>query len=63
MVAMTHSHPPYSTLAQIVEEMGQLSEAGIDGINIVWPGYERGIEQLRDEILPLTLVAGLRTMD
>ncbi|WP_433508432.1 LLM class flavin-dependent oxidoreductase [Pseudonocardia halophobica] len=45
MVAMMHSHPPYGTPAQIVEEMARLSEAGIDGINIVWPDYERGIEQ------------------
>lgn len=60
MIAMTHSTQLYGTPEQIVEKMAVLSATGVDGVNIIWPDYERGIAQLRDEILPLAVDAGLR---
>ena len=60
MIAMQHAYQLFGTPEQIVEKMGALADVGVDGLSIIWPDYERGIEQLRDAIMPLAVEAGLR---
>lgn len=43
-----------------MEHMEHLSNAGIDGLAVIVPNYEHGLEQLRDRILPLAVDAGVR---
>jgi hypothetical protein len=37
-----------------------LSDAGLEGVVLSWPGYRTGMEQFRDKVLPLLTQAGLR---
>jgi alkanesulfonate monooxygenase SsuD/methylene tetrahydromethanopterin reductase-like flavin-dependent oxidoreductase (luciferase family) len=37
-----------------------LSDAGVDGLVLSWPGYESGIEQFAQKVLPLLKQSGLR---
>jgi len=60
MIAMQHAYQLFGTPEQIVDKMGALVDAGIDGLSIIWPDYERGIETLRDQVLPVAVKAGLR---
>ncbi|BBG02578.1 MULTISPECIES: LLM class flavin-dependent oxidoreductase [Pseudonocardia] len=60
MVAMQHAYQLFGTPEQIVKEMQQLADIGIDGLALMWPDYERGISEFRDQVLPLAVQAGLR---
>ena len=53
--------PLVGTPEQVVEGMLRMSEAGADGITVSWVNYESGLAQFRDQILPLTIHAGLRS--
>ena len=37
-----------------------MSDAGVDGLVLSWPGYESGIEQFAQKVLPLLKQSGLR---
>lgn len=52
--------PLVGTAHQIVEKMGFLADAGIDGLAISWVDYEAGIQQYRETVLPLMVRRGLR---
>ncbi|MFV2180054.1 hypothetical protein, partial [Actinomadura sp. LOL_011] len=49
------------TPEQVVEQMAELSEAGVDGLGMAFVDYNEGIAHFRDSILPLMRDAGLRT--
>lgn len=61
MVAMQHAYQLYGTPEQIVKQMQQLADIGIDGLAMIWPDYESGIARFRDEVLPLAVQTGLRS--
>ncbi|MFV2179883.1 LLM class flavin-dependent oxidoreductase, partial [Actinomadura sp. LOL_011] len=46
---------------QVVEQMAELSEAGIDGLGMGFVDYNDGVAHFRDSILPVMRDAGLRT--
>ncbi len=52
--------PLVGTPEQIVEKIGDISKAGIDGMAISWVDYEEGVARYRDELLPRLIQAGLR---
>ena len=39
----------------------ELSELGLDGVNLAWPDYEAGLQQYADELFPLMRDANLRS--
>ena len=45
---------------QVVEQLAEFSEAGLDGCGVVWVDYLDGIEQYETTLLPLMREAGLR---
>lgn len=45
---------------QVVAQMEQLAEAGLDGVTMSWVHYEAGIEQYEAELLPRLRRKGLR---
>jgi alkanesulfonate monooxygenase SsuD/methylene tetrahydromethanopterin reductase-like flavin-dependent oxidoreductase (luciferase family) len=53
-------YPLVGTREQIVEELGRLSEWGLDGAVLSWPQYIDGMRQFKQEIIPLAKQAGLR---
>ena len=48
------------TPEQVAERLALLSEAGCDGTLLLFPIWEEGLSQFRDEVLPLLERAGLR---
>jgi alkanesulfonate monooxygenase SsuD/methylene tetrahydromethanopterin reductase-like flavin-dependent oxidoreductase (luciferase family) len=44
----------------VAEELQRYSESGIDGILLVFPEWEQGLERFRRLVLPLLEEAGLR---
>ena len=44
----------------MVEHLGMLSEAGLDGICLSWLDYHSGIQQWNAEVMPLLEKSGLR---
>lgn len=44
----------------VVAQMAELSAAGVDGLAVSWLDYTAGLEQYRDQLLPLLVQAGLR---
>lgn len=52
--------PLVGTAEQIVEELGWLSRAGVDGCLLSWPSYSEGLAQWNREVMPLLEQAGLR---
>jgi alkanesulfonate monooxygenase SsuD/methylene tetrahydromethanopterin reductase-like flavin-dependent oxidoreductase (luciferase family) len=52
--------PLVGTAEQIVEELGWLSRAGVDGCLLSWPVYGEGLAQWNREVMPLMEQAGLR---
>ena len=61
LLACQYSYPLMGTPEQVVSKMGELADAGIDGITIIWWDYERGLAQLHEQLLPLARRAGLRS--
>lgn len=45
---------------QVAEQFALLAEAGLDGTVLLFPRWEEGLEQFRDQVLPLLEQAGLR---
>jgi alkanesulfonate monooxygenase SsuD/methylene tetrahydromethanopterin reductase-like flavin-dependent oxidoreductase (luciferase family) len=60
LVATSGNGPIVGTPEQVVEQMRDLSDLGIDGLNLAWVDYEEGISQYSAELLPLMREAGLR---
>jgi FMNH2-dependent dimethyl sulfone monooxygenase len=48
------------TPEQVVEQLAEFSEAGLDGCGMVWVDYLEGIAQYESTLLPLMREAGLR---
>jgi alkanesulfonate monooxygenase SsuD/methylene tetrahydromethanopterin reductase-like flavin-dependent oxidoreductase (luciferase family) len=54
------SVPLIGTKEQIVDGLMALSQAGLDGVLVVFPRYEAGMKEFRDVTYPLLCQAGLR---
>jgi alkanesulfonate monooxygenase SsuD/methylene tetrahydromethanopterin reductase-like flavin-dependent oxidoreductase (luciferase family) len=52
--------PLIGTKEQVVEGLKALSDAGLDGVLVVFPRYEAGLRAFRDVTYPLMRQAGLR---
>jgi alkanesulfonate monooxygenase SsuD/methylene tetrahydromethanopterin reductase-like flavin-dependent oxidoreductase (luciferase family) len=52
--------PLVGSPATIAEKMAEMSAAGLDGLALSWLDYTAGIEQYRDQLLPLLVQAGVR---
>ena len=48
------------TPAEIVDDMGMLTAAGLDGILLSWPAYIEGMKRFQAQVYPLLIEAGLR---
>ena len=55
------AHPLVGTPEQVVEGIGTMAAAGLDGMAVSWIDYEEGIQQYDEELRPLLAEAGLRT--
>ena len=53
-------YPLIGTAEQIVDELGKLSEIGVDGCLISWVDYKNELKQWNADVLPLMVQAGLR---
>jgi len=53
-------YPLVGTPEQIVDEIGKLSDMGVDGMLISWVDYKTECKQWIDEIMPLMVQAGQR---
>ena len=60
VIAGFGSYPLVGTPEQIVDGLQMLSDAGLEGVVLSWPGYRSGMQQFRDKVLPLLQQAGLR---
>jgi alkanesulfonate monooxygenase SsuD/methylene tetrahydromethanopterin reductase-like flavin-dependent oxidoreductase (luciferase family) len=54
------NRPLVGTPEQVVAQLENLSDLGVDGIGLAWVDYDAGIEQYATELLPLLRKAGLR---
>jgi FMNH2-dependent dimethyl sulfone monooxygenase len=45
----------------MVEQLGELTDAGYDGTVLVWVDYEAGLDQWEADVMPLLTQAGLRS--
>jgi alkanesulfonate monooxygenase SsuD/methylene tetrahydromethanopterin reductase-like flavin-dependent oxidoreductase (luciferase family) len=52
--------PLVGTPAMVVDQLGMLCEAGLDGICLSWLDYSEGIRQWNAEVMPLLEKSGLR---
>ncbi|WP_266676589.1 LLM class flavin-dependent oxidoreductase [Streptomyces sp. NBC_00847] len=53
-------YPLVGSASDIAHRMSELSEAGVDGLMLVWLDYENGLEKFASEVLPRLEEAGLR---
>ena len=60
LIAGWGAYPLVGTAEQIRDGLQLLSDAGVDGLVLSWPGYESGIEQFAQKVLPLLKQSGLR---
>jgi dimethylsulfone monooxygenase len=60
MVAGWGGYPVVGTAEQIVDELGRLSRAGLDGVVLSWVNYHDEMRQWMAEVMPLIEQAGLR---
>ena len=60
LVATAGNLPIVGTPEQVVAGLQELSELGLDGVNVAWPNYEAGLQQYADELFPLMRAANLR---
>src|SRR5256885_18744 len=51
-------YPLVRTAEQIVDELGKLSDIGVDGCLISWVRYKEELAQWNEEVLPLMVQAG-----
>jgi FMNH2-dependent dimethyl sulfone monooxygenase len=54
------AYPLVGSASDIAQRMSELSEAGVDGLMLVWLDYEEGLERLARDVLPVLEEAGLR---
>jgi alkanesulfonate monooxygenase SsuD/methylene tetrahydromethanopterin reductase-like flavin-dependent oxidoreductase (luciferase family) len=54
------NHAVAGTPEQVVEKIAELSEAGVDGLGLIWNNYAEGIQQYTEVLEPLLRDAGLR---
>lgn len=59
-IAGWRGFPLVGTRDQVADGLKNLSDAGLDGILVVWAEYQDGLRQFRDETLPLLIQEGLR---
>jgi alkanesulfonate monooxygenase SsuD/methylene tetrahydromethanopterin reductase-like flavin-dependent oxidoreductase (luciferase family) len=52
--------PLVGTPQMMVDHLGMLTEAGVDGVCLSWLDYNSGIKQWNAEVMPLLEKAGLR---
>jgi dimethylsulfone monooxygenase len=48
------------TPEQVVEGFAKLADTGLDGVTMSWVNYDEGLDQFRDELLPLLIETGVR---
>jgi len=60
VIAGFGSYPLIGTPEQIVDGLQMLSDAGLEGVVLSWPGYRDGMDRFREKVLPLLQQAGLR---
>jgi FMNH2-dependent dimethyl sulfone monooxygenase len=60
VIAGFGSYPLVGTPEQIVDGLQMLSDAGLEGVVLSWPGYRTGMEQFGEKVLPLLKQVGLR---
>jgi alkanesulfonate monooxygenase SsuD/methylene tetrahydromethanopterin reductase-like flavin-dependent oxidoreductase (luciferase family) len=60
VIAGFGSYPLIGTPEQTVDGLQMLSDAGLEGVVLSWPGYRSGMDQFREKVLPLLTRAGLR---
>jgi FMNH2-dependent dimethyl sulfone monooxygenase len=53
--------PLIGTPEQVVDQLADISEAGIDGLALTWANYQEGIAVYDEHLRPLLIEAGLRT--
>lgn len=54
------AHPLTGTPDQIVTQMKELSDAGLEGLALTWNDYDEGLTQYEQKLMPLMVEAGLR---
>lgn len=60
LIAGWGAYPLVGTPEQIAEGLKMLSDAGVDGLVLSWPGYMDGVGKFKDGVLPLLKQLGLR---
>jgi dimethylsulfone monooxygenase len=60
MAAGFSSYPLVGTPEQIAEMIGELADAGLDGLCLTWVDYATELDQWNSEVMPLLERAGLR---
>ncbi len=60
LIAGWGAYPLVGTPVQIVDGIQLLSDAGVDGLVLSWPGYMDGVDKFKDGVLPLLKQVGLR---
>jgi len=59
IIAGTRGHQLLGSPEQVTEKMVELSDAGVDGLALVWFDYESGLETFREAVRPVAVRAGL----
>lgn len=59
-IAWNYAYPLMGTARQITDKLVALTDAGLDGLALVWVDYEEGLTRLHRDVLPLARQAGLR---
>jgi FMNH2-dependent dimethyl sulfone monooxygenase len=60
VIAGFGSYPLVGTPEQITTGLQTLSDTGLEGVVLSWPGYRSGMVQFGEKVLPLLRQAGLR---
>jgi dimethylsulfone monooxygenase len=60
VIAGFGSYPLIGTPEQIAAGLQMLSDTGLEGVVLSWPGYRSGLVQFGEKVLPLLEQAGLR---
>jgi alkanesulfonate monooxygenase SsuD/methylene tetrahydromethanopterin reductase-like flavin-dependent oxidoreductase (luciferase family) len=60
MIAGFFSLPIVGTPDQVVQQMLDLQNLGLDGLALSWPDYDEGLQQMEELILPRLVEAGAR---
>jgi alkanesulfonate monooxygenase SsuD/methylene tetrahydromethanopterin reductase-like flavin-dependent oxidoreductase (luciferase family) len=60
MIAGGGSVPLIGSPERVVEQLQDLSDAGVDGVTMSWVDYERSLNDFKARVMPLLVEAGLR---